>query len=213
MRAEFDDYVLDSPSRQLTRRGEAIHLSRKAFDALAILLERRPDAVTKEELHARLWPGTFVSDANLSVVIAEVRRALDDEPQAPRFVRTVHRIGYAFCGEAGDSGTPLAPGRSRKVWLVWNDRALPLADGENIVGRDPESAVWLDVPGVSRRHARVLVAGDTVTLHDLGSKNGTSVNGALLQGARLLAAGDRIRVGSVELEFRTGGVTTETLRL
>jgi pSer/pThr/pTyr-binding forkhead associated (FHA) protein len=59
----------------------------------------------------------------------------------------------------------------------------------------------------------VLVAGDTVTLHDLGSKNGTSVNGALLQGARLLAAGDRIRVGSVELEFRTGGVTTETLRL
>src|SRR5687768_16829850 len=99
MRAQFGEFIVDSDSRLLLRQGEPVHLSRKAFDALCVLLERRPNAVTKEELHARLWPGTFVVDANLSVTIAEIRRVLGDDPQASRFVRTVHRIGYAFCGE------------------------------------------------------------------------------------------------------------------
>lgn len=210
MRIEFAEFVLDSDRRQLFRQREPIHLSRKAFDALGILLERRPGAVTKEELHARLWPGTFVSDANLSVVIAEVRRALGDDPQSPRFIRTVHRIGYAFTAAADGSDVGAAGQRAPGAWLVWNDRVLPLSTGEQVIGRDPACATWLDGTGVSRRHARIHVEGDTATIEDLGSKNGTSVNGVPLASACRLADGDRITLGQVDLEFRTKSSARET---
>lgn len=212
MRVAFDEFVFEFNSRQLVRRGEPIHLSPKAFDALAILLQRRPDAVTKEELHARLWPGTFVSDANLSVVMAEVRRALGDEPHSPRFVRTVHKIGYAFCGEAAEGGGPARDGQPR-AWLVWNDRVLPLGSGENSIGREPGCAIWLNAAGVSRRHARIAITGDAAILEDLGSTNGTSVNDRRLARPHRLANGDRVRIGPVEMEFRSGEAMPETVRL
>ena len=210
MRVEFGEFVLDSDRWQLLRHQEAVHLSRKAFDALGILLERRPRAVTKEELHARLWPGTFVSDANLSVVIAEVRRALGDDPQSPRFIRTVHRIGYAFTAGADAPGVESAGQRAPDAWLLWNDRVLPLSSGEQVIGRDPGCAIWLDGTGVSRRHARIHVKNDTATIEDLGSKNGTSVNGVPLTSVRRLADGDRVTLGQVDLEFRTKSSTRET---
>ena len=210
MRVEFGEFVLDSGSRLLFRRGEPIHLSRKAFDALAVLLDRRPSAVTKDELHARLWPGTFVSEANLSVVIAEVRRALQDDPQTPLFVRTVHRVGYAFCGDADDAAAEKVEKHQPRAWLVWNERVLPLVPGENLVGREPGCTIWLDATGVSRRHARVTVSDHGATVEDVGSKNGTSLNGVVISSPSELADGDRIALGQVDLEFRTTSSTRET---
>ncbi len=216
MRAQFGEFLVDSDSRLLLRQGEPLHLSRKAFDALCVLLERRPNAVTKEELHARLWPGTFVVDANLSVTIAEIRRVLGDDPQASRFVRTVHRIGYAFCGEShGVTATERDNGGARRAWLTWNDRVLALSDGENLIGRDPDCAAWLDVSGVSRRHARIRVDGHIATIEDLGSKNGTWVGESAVKGLQPLADGDRIRIGPLDLTFRnwSGAAGTETVRI
>jgi DNA-binding winged helix-turn-helix (wHTH) protein len=214
VRVEFGEFVLDSGSRQLFRHGESIHLSRKAFDALAILLDRRPQAVTKEELHARLWPGTFVSEANLSVVMAEVRRALHDDPQAARFIRTVHRVGYAFCGGAVDAEPDAVRARQSRAWLVWNERIMALAEGENLVGRDPGCAIWLDATGVSRRHARIVVREHESSIEDLGSKNGTSLNDAPVIAARPLTDGDRLVVGDVHLQFRTANTAaTTTVRM
>ena len=214
MRVEFAEFVLDSASRQLVRDGEPVHLSRKAFDALAILIDRRPSAVTKEELHARLWPGTFVSEANLSVVIAEVRRALGDDPHAARFVRTIHRVGYAFSGDAGSAEAPITQAHQPQAWLAWNERVLPLVPGENLIGREPGCVVWLDATGVSRRHARITISDDTATIEDVGSKNGTLVNDVPLAEPLSLAEGDLIVVGDVHLQFRmrdTG--PTKTVRL
>jgi DNA-binding winged helix-turn-helix (wHTH) protein len=213
--AKFGDFTLDSDSRQLTRGREPLHLSRKAFDALCVLLERRPNAVTKEELHARLWPGTFVVDANLSVAIAEIRRALDDDAQAPRFIRTVHRIGYAFCWDAPGTAREKAGDADRRAWLVWNDRVLRLGEGENVIGRDPECQVWLDVRGVSRRHACIRVIGEAATIEDLGSKNGTSVNDSPVGPAQPLSDGDSLRLGGATLGFRmsSSANATETIRL
>src|SRR5262249_36996383 len=147
--------------------------------------------------------------------IAEVRRALGDDPQSPRFIRTVHRIGYAFTADAGASGVESAAQRAPDAWLLWNDRVLPLSTGEQVIGRDPGCAVWLDGTGVSRRHARIHVRDDTATIEDLGSKNGTSVNGVPLTAASRLADGDRITLGQVDLEFRTRSSTraTKTVRL
>jgi DNA-binding winged helix-turn-helix (wHTH) protein len=212
MNVRFGEHTLDSDSRLLRRGGEPLHLSRKAFDALCVLLERRPGAVGKDELHARLWPGTYVVDANLSVVIAEIRRVLGDDPHAPRFIRTVHRIGYAFCAEA--SGDTVRRVSEARAWFLWNDRALALETGENVLGRDPSCRLWVDASGVSRRHAAVRVQDSTITIEDLGSKNGTFVGGVAVTGRRAIGDGDRIRLGSVELELRTAaGSETETVRI
>ena len=204
VRVRFDTFLIDSESRQLVSDGGAIHLSPKAFDLLCVLIAARPSALAKEELHARIWPGVFVTDANLTVLVAEIRRALGDAAQQPRFIRTVHRHGYAFCSAAADL-PPVASsarGSGRKAWLVWKDHVLVLSEGENVIGRDPNCHVWLDVGGVSRRHARLVVEGDSVVVEDLGSKNGTSVAGSPIAGARPLQDGEMLQIGPAELQFR-----------
>jgi DNA-binding winged helix-turn-helix (wHTH) protein len=100
MKLRLGDMTFDPQARQLLRGRAEVHLSPKAFDLLAILIEERPRAVPKDELHQRLWPSTFVSEANLASLAAEIREALGDTARDPRFIRTAHRFGYAFCGEA-----------------------------------------------------------------------------------------------------------------
>ncbi len=70
------------------------------------LLARRPHACRKQELHDRLWPDSFVSEATLASLVAEIRTALRDKARKPRFVRTVHGFGYAFCGEVREDPSP-----------------------------------------------------------------------------------------------------------
>jgi hypothetical protein len=173
----------------------------------------------KSYLHMQIWPATFVVDANLNVLVAEIRRALGDNPRSPRFIRTAHAVGYAFCGEAvdlDDRRSATAAGSAR-IWLLWNERAIVLAEGDNIVGRDPGCDVWLDASGVSRRHARVEVAGggDAVRLEDLGSKNGTLVDGSPIAGPMSIGDGTVIQLGSVELKLRiwARGQAPETERI
>jgi len=215
VKLQFADIVIDSDSRLLTRAQQPVHLSRKGFDALLLLLDRRPNAVGKDELHDCLWPGTFVVDANLSVTMAEVRRALGDDPQEPRFIRTVHRVGYAFFAEAHDVAGARAAAPPPRAWLVWQERVLRLDEGENLVGREPTCAVWLDEAGVSRRHAHLSLKGTDATLEDLGSKNGTWLNDRRLDGPAVLRDGDRLQLGPVTLEFRTSSDSsaTKTVRL
>lgn len=201
MTIAFDRFTLDSGARRLLEGGLERHLSPRAFDVLEALIDRRPAVVSKAELQERFWPGTYVVDAALNVVVAEIRRVLGDDPSKPRFIRTVHRVGYAFCG-AATASTPAGRALSSRCWVVWNDRTVQLGEGENVIGRDPRSAVWVDASGVSRRHARIVVAGDEARLDDLGSKNGTFVGRVAVTSVRQLADGDVIRVGSASLKFR-----------
>jgi DNA-binding winged helix-turn-helix (wHTH) protein len=204
VRIRFGQFTLDSDTRQLLGENGEIHLSPKAFDLLCALLEHRPKVVDKAELHARIWPGTFVVDANLNVLIGEVRRALSDNAQRPRYVRTIHGIGYAFSGSATDvAHSPSAAGSTR-YWLVWNDRTFVLSEGDNIIGRDPQCGVWLDGSGISRQHARIQTNSSTpqAALEDLESTNGTFLRGARVVAKEHLADGDVIQIGSVELTFR-----------
>src|SRR4029453_18117415 len=96
----FGEFVLDDSQRQLLRDDEgAVHLSPKAFELLSLLVDRAPAAVSKEEIVQAVWPDVHVSDASLTNVVAEIRAAIGDVPREPRFVRTLHGFGYAFCGE------------------------------------------------------------------------------------------------------------------
>jgi len=96
---QFGPFTLDTLTRQLRRQAEEISISPKAFALLLELVECRPNALSKARLLESLWPGTFVVEANLSNLVAEIRAALEDDVRQPRFIRTVHGFGYAFCGK------------------------------------------------------------------------------------------------------------------
>jgi DNA-binding winged helix-turn-helix (wHTH) protein len=221
MRYVFNDLSLDLATRQLLRRGRVRHLEPKAFDLLALLLSRRPQAIAKGEIQERLWPGTFVTESSLTSLVTQIRQALGDDSRRPRYIRTIHAFGYAFSGEATEeNAAPAAPPasappvRPRRPFaqVIWDERAFVLAEGENVLGRDENASVQLDWPGVSRKHARIVLTGDKATIEDLGSKNGTFLREEKVAAPTPLADGDAFRLGRLLLEFRIvrGAVSTRT---
>jgi DNA-binding winged helix-turn-helix (wHTH) protein len=201
MKLRIGELTLDVEARQLARGAAEVHLSPKAFELLRILVENRPRALSKNELHEHLWPATFVSEVNLATLIAEIREALGDDARKPRFVRTAHRFGYAFCGTTIEAPRPEIS-EATLCWLIKDGRRLPLRPGENVLGREKEDGINLDSPTVSRRHARILISATGATLEDLNSKNGTFLHGQRVSSAVTLTNGDEIRAGSVVLRFR-----------
>jgi DNA-binding winged helix-turn-helix (wHTH) protein len=200
----FGRFTVDPRTRQLLRDGEEVHLSLKAFDLLHLLIEDRARPVPREELHKRLWPSTFVLETNLASLVAEIRRALGDSADDPQYVRTMHRVGYWFIGRVTGEGETIQPAANKpavRFWLVWETARVALSEGENIIGRAPDAAVWIDAAGVSRHHARIVVH-DEVLVEDLGSKNGTFVHGRRVTTPQRLTDGDQIRLGSVVVTFR-----------
>ena len=201
----FGDFVLDQDSRELRRGRRTIPLSPKAYQLLEILVASRPKALSKMALQEHLWPDTFVVEKNLVNLVAEIRSALGDDPTHPRFVRTVHRFGYAFREPSDDTSAADARPRTRRdvrFRLVWADGRAGLGDGAYVLGRDPDLDLFLDSPGVSRRHALIKITGDEAILEDLGSKNGTFIADRRLDAPTRLGNGDVIRVGPVRLTFR-----------
>ncbi len=200
----FGTFALDR-ERRLLLDGEAeVHVSPKAYELLDAFLESGSRALSKADLHARLWPDTFVSDANLASLVAELRAALGDHGREGRYIRTVHGFGYAFAVETSAVPAKNEPAQAGPVqWLVVGDRQLTLVEGEQIVGRDAGANLVIDSLSVSRQHARIAVAGSLVTLEDLASKNGTWKRGHRVQGPTPLEDGDELRFGAIEAVFRT----------
>ena len=201
MAYRFEDFHLDESARQLLAGGKEVRLSPKAFDLLAILVANRARAVSKEELMQRVWPATFVEETNLAGLVVEIRRGLSDSAANPRFVKTVYGFGYRFTGDVTVTGGGRPKGR-RTVCLVVDNREIVLLPGTNIVGRAPDATVQIDSPSVSRYHARIEVSDDDTTLEDLGSKNGTQLDGTAVTSPAILADKSEIRLGTVLLEFR-----------
>jgi DNA-binding winged helix-turn-helix (wHTH) protein len=209
VRLRFGSLSFDPRTRQLLRGSAEVHLSPKAYELLKMLIDRRPRALSKNELHQHLWPATFVSETNLASLIAEIREALGESARRPRLIRTVHRFGYAFSGQASE--TDQDGGAAGLCWLVKDGKRVPLAAGENILGRDSDGGIRIDSQTVSRRHARISVSAGGASLEDLDSKNGTYLRGEPVTAAVALKDGDEIRIGAVLLRFRmTSGSRTAT---
>jgi len=208
--AHFDVYTFDSDKRQVTAGGTVVHLTPKAFDLLSILISEAPRVVTKSDLHRRLWPDTFVADATLVSLIKELRRELRNRESDTPTIRTAHGVGYAF------SGPLLAPAPGRPDiarWIEMGTRRIPLQPGDNVIGRDPSATVWIDLEGVSRRHARIVIDDRGARLEDLGSKNGTKLRSVRLEGPAVLRDGDDIAVGLTLMLYRVSdlGISTATV--
>jgi DNA-binding winged helix-turn-helix (wHTH) protein len=198
----FGEWTFDASRRQLLEGDRPEHLSPKAFEVLGYLIQSGPRAVPKSELLEKLWPGTFVSEATLTSLIAEIRSTLRDDARNPRFLRTAHGFGYAFCGDARDEAAVASSPGAVACRLYFNHLDVDLSEGENVLGRTRSASVWVDSTSVSRRHARIHVDGGRARLEDLGSKNGTFLNGERVTGTVDLTDGDTIRLGSVAIVFR-----------
>src|SRR5258708_29859561 len=97
----FQDFLLDVSQARLTHKGEVITLSPKAFSLLLLLVERSGQLVEKDEILRLLWPDSFVEEANLTVHMSALRKALTGpwgvKPDA-QLIQTVPKRGYRFLG-------------------------------------------------------------------------------------------------------------------
>ena len=203
----FDTFVLDAGRRRLQRSGRDVHLSPKAFDLLHLLVAKRPDAVSKTAIQDALWPSTHVVEANVANLVAEIRSALGD--RGGRFIRTVPRFGYAFVGDRDAA----AAGDAEAFTLARGAADYALRNGATVLGQSKEFGGLFDSPTISRRHARIVVGGASATIEDLGSKNGTFVNGARVTGSVTLQDGDTVRLGSATVTFCARGSERPTQSL
>ncbi|HEY8234471.1 MAG TPA: FHA domain-containing protein [Vicinamibacteria bacterium] len=202
----FGPFEADLRTGELRRAGRTVELQELPFRILAALLERPGELVTREELRAIAWPdGVFVDfEHGLNKAVAKIRRALDDDVDEPRYLATLPGRGYRFVAEVIRAGGAPRPRALRSTCrILWDSRTIPLAEGENLIGRDPEATVWVDSTTVSRRHAIIRVALGAATLEDLGSKNGTAVGGRRIDAPTPLADGDELAVGSARMTFRS----------
>jgi DNA-binding winged helix-turn-helix (wHTH) protein len=207
----FGDFTFDLDIRQLILNTSELHLSPKAFELLAILLANRSRAVSKAELQQHLWPSTFVEETNVAGLVTEIRRALRDSASSPKFVRTVYGFGYRFVGDATVDAlaTRSTPPRV-KLFVVVAQREIVLMEGINVIGREAPATIQIDGRGLSRQHARIQVSDGDATLEDLGSKNGTIVNGQRITIPFRLSDGDEIRLGAISLTFRVASAASPT---
>jgi DNA-binding winged helix-turn-helix (wHTH) protein len=209
MRQAFGNCVFDRDRRELTRAGSVVHAPPKLLALLEVLLDAAPRAVPKEEIYKAVWPKTFVSEATLTSLVAELRTAIGDDARAPTLVRTVHAYGYACVADITETRAPL-PTDTRSCRILMGDREIALARGSHLLGRSPDVAIFVDDPGVSRHHSRITITADAITLEDLGSKNGTMLNGHPVKKPTALADGALIVLGATILKFRVFDATRST---
>jgi DNA-binding winged helix-turn-helix (wHTH) protein len=214
----FGLFELDLATGELRKKGARVPLQEQPFQVLAMLVQRAGDLVSRDDLRARLWPdAVFVDfDQGLNKAVTKIRGALGDLAASPRYVETLERRGYRFIAavewiEAGTRQPATDHARITVVRLAWGDRSLPLGEGSHVIGRDPAAAIWVDSSLASRRHAALVVTPSSVTIEDLGSRNGTFVNGVRIDAVLRLTHGDEIRVGPARFILHTTSAGDRTL--
>lgn len=162
----FGPFRLDLKSAALSRDGVLVPLSPKLAQVLACLADARGALVTRELLHERFWPGVFVTDNTLTRAIADIRKVLDDDPAAPRYIQTMARRGYRFIAdvtdESGDAGqaagaVPVsAPLAGLEPFVAWERgrAALESLDVDALPGAaEAFSRAVEGAPGYAAAHA------------------------------------------------------------
>jgi DNA-binding winged helix-turn-helix (wHTH) protein len=201
-------FAFDAERRQLIGAGGPIALPSKEFELLSLLVSKRPNAVSKDEVQDALWPRTTVTETSLTTLVKELRTKLGQEGREGP-IRTVHGFGYALEGDGA------APAQAPAPRLLRGAAEIRLASPELILGREPGLPGTIDDASVSRRHARLRWDSAGVFLTDLGSKNGTFVQGVRVSEPVALEDGDEIRLGLVSFVYRAprsaGESTTKTV--
>jgi DNA-binding winged helix-turn-helix (wHTH) protein len=184
------------------------------MDVLICLALEAGKLATKQNLIDAVWRTEFVSEHALTQVIAELRSALGDDAKCPSYIENIPRRGYRLVADVTPiaASVPSARDAALPFKLQCEDCYYPLIQGPNIIGRTADADICIDRTEVSRCHARVAVSGTTATIEDLGSKNGTYLNGERLEAPALLSNGDEIWIGRsvARLRFLVEGEPTMT---
>ena len=138
----FGPFRLDPTNECLWRENKEIRLHSKAFVLLRYLVDRRGQMVTKESLLETLWPAVNVTEAVLSVYVAEIRKALGEDPKKPTFIETLHRRGYRFIAPVTISHRPEASQSTAGSESSTCDEILSLCDSSNSI--EPGALRWAD---------------------------------------------------------------------
>jgi DNA-binding winged helix-turn-helix (wHTH) protein len=215
MRLAFGDCIFDLAARQVWRAGTPLTLEPKMFGLLDVLIQRRPGVVKNEELDELLWPKVYVARTSLTRLVSELRAVLGDTPRDSKIIRTVYKTGYAFGANVAtlDGASEGAANPSVVFSLIWNDRTSLLPDGDYILGRGDECQIAIDAETVSRCHARICVRGGTASIEDLGSTNGTSVNGKRITAATPVPQRAEISLGTARIVLRKRDAAMETVHV
>ena len=188
---------------RISRGNETVKVAPRVMQVLLCLADHPGQVVTKRQLIGTVWDKEFVTEAALTRCIAILRRILGDNAGQPRYVENIPRRGYRLVMPTELLSDPEAAEQQRsRCWLSYGMRRFVLSDGENLIGRASDAAVRIDSKGVSRHHARVEVTGAQATVEDLGSKNGTFLEGRRLDAACELHDGDQLAVGTVTMVFQ-----------
>ena len=164
----FGPFRVSQRESRLLRDGRPVALTPKAVEVLHYLASRPDHLVTKDELLTAVWPDVVVSDASIKVCVREIRKALEDDADEPRFIETVHRKGYRFVARVeglpaagGDEGAGTAEGATGAAAPGMATRAEDEASSQQpqhrIVGRERELAQLGQVIDRARAGARQVV--------------------------------------------------------
>jgi len=127
---EFGRFRLDPSQRLLVHEGRPVSITPKAFELLTILIENSGLLLTKDELMRRLWPDSFVEEANLTVNISALRKALGDSQDGQQFIETVPKHGYRFSAVVTEVGKETELTRRSKVAVLQPIRGPAAAAAE-----------------------------------------------------------------------------------
>lgn len=202
----FGPFRLDPEAAELRRDKHRVELRPKCLALLLHLVEKPGKLLSRDSLLEQIWSDVVVGQETLSRTVTEIRQALGDDARAPQYIETVPSRGYKFIAPV----TRACRRSNPSVFLVHRYTEYALDEGEHVLGRGDDVAIRLSAPLTSRNHARIRVRAGQVTLEDLGSKNGTLVNGARLNGVIELQGGDTIVAGGETLVVRMAADSTAT---
>jgi len=218
----FGEHMLDFKRRELRRRGELIDVEPQVFDLLTYLIRHRDRVVSKDDLLDGVWGGRIVSDSALTARMSALRRALGDNGETQRFIRTFPRKGVRFVAEVHETledGQPNSDRHAGRTPVV--QAVLPLPDKPSIAvlpfavaGGDTEQEFLADgiaqdvITALSRYPSLFVIArnscftykGRAVEVRQVGRELGVRY---VLEGS-LRKSGNRIRVTAQFVEAETG---------
>ena len=199
----FGPFRLDLHAGELWSGEQRIEIRPKVFDLLVFLIQNRGKLLTKNTLLEQVWHDVVVSETSVTRTVADLRELLGDDPDQPRYIETSPKRGYKFVAavEERTASAPASAPAPLAFTLLHGTKQYRLHEGEQLIGRGAEAEIPLFTALISRQHARVRVSGETVTLEDLGSMNGTLVNNTRVNGTVELKVGDQIEVGGEMLVF------------
>lgn len=152
---QCDDIVVEPRSHRLERAGVALSVEPKAFAVLVVLLQQAGEVVGKEELLDAAWGHRHVTPGVLTRVISQLRHSLGDRAGSPRYIATVHTLGYRFIGEVHRTAVPPASDAGTPEVTAAQTRPDVVALSREIIPKRPERPAAAPVPWLA---ALIMVA-------------------------------------------------------